>query len=109
MSLRLLFSNTAIAVKLPSQQIYSLITVFIGFLQRFGVTLTKLSTYLRHGSGLYVIGVTRMIISVSLDMLAPQLTRLLVDDVIVGGKIELLTKLLLGYLAVGVGRAVFQL
>ena len=70
--------------------------------------MTKLSTYLRHGSGLYVIGVTSMIVSVSLDMLAPQLTRLLVDDVIVGGKIELLTKLLLGYLAVGVGRAIFQ-
>lgn len=41
-------------------------------------------------------------------MLAPQLTRFLVDDVIVGGKIELLTKLLLGYLAVGVGRAICQ-
>ena len=70
--------------------------------------MTKLSTYLRHGAGLYVVGVTSMIISVSLDMLAPQLTRLLIDDVIVGGKIELLTKLLLGYLAVGVGRAIFQ-
>src|SRR5574344_886974 len=70
--------------------------------------MTKLSTYLRHGAGLYVVGVTSMIISVSLDMFAPQLTRMIVDDVIIGGRPEFLAKLLLGYLAVGAGRAVFQ-
>src|SRR5574344_656478 len=70
--------------------------------------MTKLSTYIRRNTIFYIIGITALIISVSLDMLAPQLTRFLVDDVIVGGKIELLTKLLLGYLAVGVGRAICQ-
>ena len=47
-----------------------------------------------------------MIISVSLDMLSPQLTRHIVDDVIVGGNMDLLLPLLLGILLVGVGRCI---
>src|SRR5574344_1647295 len=70
--------------------------------------MTKLSTYIRRNTGFYIIGVTSLVLSVSLDMLSPQLTRHLVDDVIINKKMEMLTKLLLGYLAVGVGRAIFQ-
>lgn len=49
-----------------------------------------------------------MIISVSLDMLSPQITKKVVDDVIVGGEFELLPKLLLTVLIIGLGRFVFQ-
>jgi len=49
-----------------------------------------------------------MVISVSLDLLSPQITKRIIDDVIKGGKLELLTKLLLGILLVGVGRCIFQ-
>lgn len=49
-----------------------------------------------------------MVISILLDAFAPQITRRIIDDVIVGGKMELLMKLLLGLLAIGLGRAVFQ-
>jgi len=49
-----------------------------------------------------------MIISVSLDLLSPQITKRIIDDVIGGGQIQLLTKLLLGILLVGVGRCIFQ-
>src|SRR5574344_1824477 len=70
--------------------------------------MTKLSTYIRRNTGFYIIGVTSLVLSISLDMLSPQLTRHLVDDVIINKKMEMLTKLLLGYLAVGVGRAIFQ-
>lgn len=49
-----------------------------------------------------------MVISILLDAFAPQITRRIIDDVIVGGRMELLMKLLLGLLAIGLGRAVFQ-
>lgn len=49
-----------------------------------------------------------MVIGVGLDMLAPQITRRIIDDVIVGGDINLLTKLLLGILMVGFGICIFR-
>src|SRR5574344_2316155 len=70
--------------------------------------MPKLSAYIRCGTGLYIAGIVSMICSVCLDMFAPQLTRMIVDDVIIGGRTECLAKLLRGYLAVGAGRAVFQ-
>jgi len=48
-----------------------------------------------------------MIISVALDMLSPQITKRIIDDVIIGGDMNLLTKLLIGILMVGVGRSIF--
>jgi ATP-binding cassette subfamily B protein len=49
-----------------------------------------------------------MTISIGLDMLYPQITKKIIDDVIVGGDLNLLTKLLLGILLIGVGRCIFQ-
>ena len=49
-----------------------------------------------------------MVISVSLDMLSPRLTKSIVDDVIIGGHRETLIFLLLGILCVGIGRCIFQ-
>src|SRR5574344_1680524 len=91
-------------------EIFSMHSPFLTFFTffTFGVTMTKLTSYLRRGTGLYILGIARMIISVSLDMLAPQLTKHLIDDVIVAGKVDMLKILLIGYLAVGVGRAIFQ-
>lgn len=48
-----------------------------------------------------------MVIAVSLDMVSPQLTKHIIDDVIVGGRIEILKYLLGGILIVGAGRCVF--
>lgn len=91
-------------------EIFSMHSPFLTFFTffTFGVTMTKLTSYLRRGTGLYILGIASMIISVSLDMLAPQLTKHLIDDVIVAGKVDMLKILLIGYLAVGVGRAIFQ-
>ena len=47
-------------------------------------------------------------ISVSLDMLSPQITRSIIDDVILGGQTNLLLTLLGTILVIGVGRAIFQ-
>lgn len=70
--------------------------------------MKKLHTYMgRYWYG-YVFAIFCMIISISLDMLYPLITEKIIDDVILGGQLELLTKLLVGIALVGVGRAVFQ-
>ncbi len=56
----------------------------------------------------YTAALIAMIISVSLDMLSPQIVRHIIDDVITGRHVELLSKLLFGILCVGIGRCIFQ-
>lgn len=56
----------------------------------------------------YLFGILFLMTSVSLDMLSPQITKRIIDDVITGGQMELLTQLLLTILMIGVGRAIFQ-
>lgn len=56
----------------------------------------------------YLIALVSMIISITLDMCGPMVTRNIIDKVIVGGKMELLSGLLLSLLGIGLGRAVFQ-
>ena len=52
--------------------------------------------------------VSSLLIAVSLDLMSPQFTKHIVDDVIVGGDIPKLKWLLLGILGIGVGRCIFQ-
>lgn len=69
--------------------------------------MKKLHTYvLGHWKG-YLFAVCSMVIAITLDMLYPKITQQIVDDVILGGQVELLTKLLVGIVAVGIGRSVF--
>ncbi|MBR4344388.1 MAG: ABC transporter ATP-binding protein [Lachnospiraceae bacterium] len=56
---------------------------------------------------LYLPAVLGLLISEVLDMVSPMVTKGIVDDVIIGGQTELLVKLLLLLVAVGVGRSVF--
>ena len=68
----------------------------------------RLSTYIWEYKWHYVFAITSLIISVSLDMLAPMLTMHIIDDVILGGDLAILPCLLGGILIVGVGRCIFQ-
>lgn len=70
--------------------------------------MKKLSSYLLKYWYAYMIAILAMIIGISLDMISPQITRHIIDDVIVGGKIKLLNKLLIMILIVGIGRCIFQ-
>ncbi|MDO5551386.1 MAG: ABC transporter ATP-binding protein [Lachnospiraceae bacterium] len=70
--------------------------------------MRNLWKYIKQYCPLYGIAMISMVISILLDAFAPQITRRIIDDVIVGGRMELLMKLLLGLLAIGLGRAVFQ-
>lgn len=56
----------------------------------------------------YLLAMISMIISIALDMCAPMVTRNIIDKVIVGGQLELLTGFLVSLLGIGLGRAVFQ-
>lgn len=69
--------------------------------------MKKLHTYIgRHWYG-YLFAIASMVIAIALDMVYPMITQDIVDEVIIGGKMELLTKLLIGIVIVGVGRSVF--
>ena len=70
--------------------------------------MKKMSTYVWEHKFAFFFAVLAMVISISLDMLSPQLTRHIVDDVIIGGQVERLIPLLIGILCVGAGRCVFQ-
>lgn len=68
----------------------------------------KLSTYIWEYRWHYLFAIASLVISVSLDMLAPMLTMHIIDDVILGGNLTILPYLLGGILIVGIGRCIFQ-
>lgn len=70
--------------------------------------MKKISTYIWEHKFAYTFAVLSMVISIFLDMLSPQLTRHIVDDVILGGQLDRLAFLLTGILCVGIGRCIFQ-
>lgn len=70
--------------------------------------MKKISTYIWENKLSYLLAVAALLIAVTLDMMSPRLTKLVVDDVIVGGDMPKLKYLLLGFLGIGVGRCVFQ-
>ena len=69
--------------------------------------MKKLHTYIGHYWYGYLFAICSMVIATGLDMVYPQITQRIVDEVITGGKMELLTGLLVGIVAVGVGRCIF--
>ena len=70
--------------------------------------MKKIRTYLWEHRLAFGLAILAMIISISLDMLSPKLTQSMIDDVLLGGHMDLLTPLLLAYAGVGVGRFIFQ-
>lgn len=70
--------------------------------------MKKIRTYLWEHRLAFGLAILAMIISISLDMLPPKLTQSMIDDVLLGGHMDLLTPLLLAYAGVGVGRFIFQ-
>ncbi len=70
--------------------------------------MKKLSSYIWEHKFAFAFAIIAMVISIALDMLSPQLTRHIVDDVILGGQLQVLTPLLAGILCVGIGRFIFH-
>ena len=69
--------------------------------------MKKISGYLLKYWYAYAFAIFCMIASIALDMLAPQITRRIIDDVIGEGRYNILTGLLLTILFIGIGRCVF--
>ncbi len=67
-----------------------------------------ISKYLKKYWYAYTAAVVSIIAAVFLDMLSPQVTKLIIDDVIKGGNTSMLSKLLVIVLLIAVGRCVFQ-
>lgn len=72
------------------------------------IVVKKISTYIWQYKWKYITAITMLFIAVSLDMFAPRLTQRVVDDVIVGGQINKLVLILLGFFGIGVGRCICQ-
>lgn len=70
--------------------------------------MKKISTYVLKYWFAYLLAILFTVIAVSLDMLSPQVTKRIVDNVIVKGELDLLPKLLILILIVGIGRCIFQ-
>ncbi len=69
--------------------------------------MKKLSSYILKYWYVYIFALLCMITATTLDMIYPQITRSIIDDVITDGQLELLTGLLGGILLVGIGRCIF--
>ena len=70
--------------------------------------MKKISRYVMRYWYAYLFAIICMVISVSLDMLTPKITGSFIDDVIIGGKMELFNKLIIITLCIGIGRCIFQ-
>ena len=69
--------------------------------------MKKLSSYVLKYWYVYIFALFCMLTATTLDMIYPQITRSIIDDVITDGQLELLTRLLGGILLVGIGRCIF--
>ena len=69
--------------------------------------MKKLSSYVFKYWYVYIFALFCMLTATTLDMIYPQITRSIIDDVITDGRLELLTRLLGGILLVGIGRCIF--
>ncbi len=70
------------------------------------LNMKKVSHYISKHIPAYLVAILFLIIGVVLDMLSPQLTKSIIDDVIGKGDISLLKYLLAGILAIGAGRCI---
>lgn len=69
--------------------------------------MKKIYRYIGHYWYGYLFAIFAMVMAIGLDMLYPQITKKIVDDVILGGQMAILTKLLAGIVIVGIGRCIF--
>lgn len=72
-----------------------------------GENMKKISSYVLDNWYFYIFAIFCMVIQVGLDMLSPQITKRIIDDVIGNGQIAMLSKLLLMIFFIGAGRCIF--
>lgn len=70
--------------------------------------MKKISSYILKYWYAYLFAIISILIAVGLDMVSPQITKRVIDDVITNGNLTLLPKLLIFILMIGVGRCIFH-
>jgi ATP-binding cassette subfamily B protein len=70
--------------------------------------MKKISKYVLKYWFAYLLAIACIVIAVSLDMLSPQVTKRIFDNVIIGGDLDLLPRLLIMIFIIGIGRCIFQ-
>jgi ATP-binding cassette subfamily B protein len=70
--------------------------------------MKKFSKYILKYWFAYLLAILCIVIAVSLDMLSPLVTKRIFDNVIIGGDMDLLPKLLIMIFIIGIGRCIFQ-
>lgn len=71
-----------------------------------GWIMRRIRTYIGKNWYVYLFAIGCMVCAIVLDMLYPKITQSIVDDVILAGRQQMLTKLLAGIVIVGIGRSV---
>ena len=69
--------------------------------------MKKISSYMLKYWYYYLLILVCMLMAIGLDMLYPQITKIIVNDVFQGGDMERLPKLLIAIVLIGIGRSVF--
>jgi ATP-binding cassette subfamily B protein len=69
--------------------------------------MKKIRTYVMKYWKSYLFAICCMVAAIVLDMIYPQITKIIVNDVFIGGDMQRLTGLLIAIIAVGVGRSIF--
>lgn len=69
--------------------------------------MKTLGSYVRKHWATYTMAIIFMIISIALDMMFPKVTKTIVNDVLVGGRLDNFALLLVAIILIGVGRSVF--
>ena len=69
--------------------------------------MKKISRHILEHLPAYLLAVVALVIHVGLDMLSPELTRRIIDDVIGNQNLSALKVILIGFLAIGIGRFLF--
>lgn len=69
--------------------------------------MKKISSYMWKYWYYYLLILVCMLIAIGLDMLYPQITKIIVNDVFRGGDMPRLPKLLIAIVLIGIGRSIF--
>ena len=76
-------------------------------MKKRGMRLKKITSYIRDYWYYYVFILVCMFIAIGLDMLYPQITKIIVNDIFVGQDYERLPMLLVAIVLIGAGRSIF--
>lgn len=75
---------------------------------QIGNKMNKISSYVRKYWYVYTLAILCLIISSVLNLIAPQFTEKIIDDVITGGNVSILNRLLFIVLGLSIAKCIFQ-